>query len=109
MLLAASFQDIYQFFYKGGPFMVPLLACSIVAVAVIILRGLALRRHLVIPDELQKEIERLTPNDTPDAVVRLSRLVRNNDSTLGHIAQVGLSNLHQPKDDYPNDIIIKFV
>ena len=104
MLLAASFQDIYQFFYKGGIFMIPLLACSIIAVAVILLRGLALRRHLVVPDELQKEIERLAPNDTPDAVVRLSRLVRNDDTTLARIAQVGLSNLHQPKDENMNAV-----
>lgn len=104
MFLAASFQDIYKFFYDGGPFMVPLLVCSIIAVAVILLRGLALRRHLVIPDELQKEIERLAPNDTPDAVVRLSRLVRNDDTTLARIAQVGLSNLHQPKDENMNAV-----
>ncbi len=52
-LLASSFHDITQFFVKGGIFMVPLVACSIVAVAVIILRGLALRRHLIIPAELQ--------------------------------------------------------
>ena len=104
MLLASVFQDTYKFFYDGGKFMVPLLACSIIAVAVIILRGLALRRHLVLPDELQKEIERLAPNDTPDAVVRLSRLVRNDDSTLARIAQVGLSNLHQPKDENMNAV-----
>lgn len=103
-LLAASFNDIYMFFRKGGFFMIPLMACSIIAVAVIILRGLALRRHLIVPDELQKEIERLAPNDTPDAVVRLSRFVRNDPSTLARIAQVSLVNLHQPKDENLNAV-----
>ena len=63
-----------------------------------------MRRHLIIPEELQKEIERLQPNDTSDAVVRLSRFVRADDSTLARIAQVGLANLHQPKDENMNAV-----
>ena len=103
-VLAASFEQIYKFFHGGGFFMIPLLACSVIAVTVGILCGLGLRRHLVVPEELEKEIERLAPNDTPDAVVRLSRYVRNDPSTLGRIAQVGLSNLHQPKDENQNAV-----
>jgi biopolymer transport protein ExbB len=103
-MLAASFNDITQFFVKGGLFMIPLVACSVIAVTVIILRGLALRRHLIVPTELQNEIERLQPNDTSDAVVRLSRYVRSDDSTLARIAQVGLTNLHQPKDENLNAV-----
>ena len=103
-LLAASFHQIYEFFHGGGFFMIPLLACSIIAVTVSIVCGLGLRRHLVVPEELEKEIERLAPNDTPDAVVRLTRYVRNDESTLGRIAQVGLSNLHQPKDENQNAV-----
>jgi len=90
--LAASFSHIYEFFHRGGFFMIPLLACSIIAVTVAILCGLGLRRHL------------LAPNDTPDAIVRLSRYVRNDPSTLGRIAQVSLSNLHQPKDENQNAV-----
>jgi biopolymer transport protein ExbB len=104
LLLAASFNDITEFFKKGGVFMIPLLLCSIIAVAVIILRSLALRRHLIVPDELQKEIERLQPNDTTDAVVRLSRFVRADHSTLARVAQVGLANLHSPKDENMNAV-----
>ena len=103
-LLAASFHQIYEFFHGGGFFMIPLMACSVIAVAVSIMIGLTIRRHLVVPDELVKEIERLAPNDTPDAVVRLSRFVRADASTLARIAQVGLSNLHQPKDENQNAV-----
>ena len=103
-VLAASFEKIYEFFHGGGFFMIPLLACSVIAVTVAIICGLGLRRHLVVPEPLEKEIERLAPNDTPDAVVRLSRFVRNDESTLARIAQVGLSNLHQPKDENQNAV-----
>jgi biopolymer transport protein ExbB len=92
----ASFQSIFQFFVNGGFFMGLLLICSWVAVAVIILRGLALRRDLVMPPIIEREIEMLQPDDT-DGVVKLSRMVRTDESTLARIAQVGLQNLNWPK------------
>src|SRR4029453_9375323 len=94
--LLASIQSIFQFFVQGGFFMGLLLLCSWVAVAVIIMRGLALRRPLVMPPVIEQEIEMLQPDDT-DGVVKLSRLVRNDDSTLARIAQAGLQNLNWPK------------
>ena len=103
-VLAASFHQIYEFFHGGGFFMIPLLLCSVISVTVAIVCGLGLRRHLVVPVELEKEIERLAPNDTPDSVVRLSRFVRNDESTLARIVQVGLTNLHQPKDENQNAV-----
>ncbi len=98
------FLRIYQFFKQGGIFMVPLLMCSVIAVTVTIMRAIALRRHLVIPAELEKEIERLQPHDTPESVVRLSRMARNDPSTLARIAQVGLGNLHLPKEENTNAV-----
>ena len=80
-ILAASFHQIYEFFRGGGFFMIPLLACSVIAVTVGIVCGLGMRRHLVVPEELEKEIERIAPNDTPDAVVRLPD--PDHASTLG--------------------------
>jgi biopolymer transport protein ExbB len=94
--LLASIQSIFQFFVQGGFFMGLLLLCSWVSVAVIIMRGLALRRPLVMPPGIEQEIEMLQPDDT-DGVVKLSRLVRNDDSTLARIAQAGLQNLNWPK------------
>jgi biopolymer transport protein ExbB len=103
-LSIASLIDAFQFFKKGGLWMIPLVICSIVSVTLIILRSLALRRHLVIPPELQIEIERLAPNDTHDAVVQLSRMARGDNSTLARITHVGLSGMNQPKDENQNAV-----
>ena len=92
----ASLQSIVQFFVHGGVFMAMLLMCSLVSLAVIILRGFALRRGLVMPMIIEQEIEMLQPDDT-EGVVKLSRMVRNDNSTLARIAQVGLQNLNWPK------------
>jgi biopolymer transport protein ExbB len=98
------FDRVYEFFRQGGLFMIPLLLCSFIAVTVTIMRAIALRRHLIIPDELEKEIERLQPHDTPESVVRLSRLARNDPSTLAKVAQVGLANLQLPKEENMNAV-----
>ena len=95
-------ERVFAFFKTGGLFMIPLLLCSVIAVTVTIMRAIALRRHLVIPEELEKEIERLQPHDTPESVVRLARMARNDPSTLGRIAQVGLGNLQLPKEENMN-------
>lgn len=94
----ASVTSIYQFFVQGGFFMALLLVCSVISVAMIVLRGLALRRGLVVPAEIEKEIDGLR-HDDPDGVVRLSRLVRSDRSALGRIAQTGLQHLSWPKSE----------
>jgi biopolymer transport protein ExbB len=95
-LAASSFRAVYDFFHQGGLFMIFLVICSVVSVAVILLRAMALRRDLVMPPIIEREIEALQPEDT-EGVVKLSRMVRNDNSTLARIAQVGLQNLNWPK------------
>jgi biopolymer transport protein ExbB/TolQ/biopolymer transport protein ExbD len=51
---------------------------------------------LVMPPIIEREIEALQPDDT-EGVVKLSRMVRNDNSTLARITQVGLQNLTWPK------------
>jgi biopolymer transport protein ExbB len=98
LFAAASFKSVIQFFVHGGVFMVPLLLCSLVSVAVIIIRGLALRRELVLPPVIEEEIENLQPEDE-DGVAKIGRLVGNDESTLARIAQVGLQNLNWPRGE----------
>ena len=95
-LAASTLRAVYDFFAQGGLFMGFLLICSVVSMAVIILRAIALRRDLVMPPIIEREIEALQPEDT-EGVVKLSRMVRNDNSTLARIAQVGLQNLNWPK------------
>jgi biopolymer transport protein ExbB len=88
---------MFHFFKQGGFFMIMLLICSVVSVSVILLRGLALRRGTVMPRAIEKEIENLQPGDNTEAIVKLARLVRGDESPLAHIAQVGLQHLQWPK------------
>ncbi len=87
---------VFGFFTRGGLFMWPLLACSIVSVTTMILRGLALRRKNVMPALVEQEIERLAPGESPEL---LSRIVQNDPSSLARITRVALQYLRAPRSE----------
>jgi biopolymer transport protein ExbB len=99
IILAASTKSLFHFFVQGGFFMFLLLVCSVVSVAVIILRGLALRRDIVMPPTIESEIENLQPGDDTEAIVKLARLVRGDSSPLARVSLVGLQHLQWPKSE----------
>jgi len=87
---------VFGFFTRGGLFMWPLLACSIVSVTTMILRGLALRRKNVMPSLIEQEIERLAPGESPEL---LSRIVHPDPSSLARITRVALQYLRAPRSE----------
>jgi biopolymer transport protein ExbB len=87
---------VLGFFSRGGLFMAPLLACSIVSVTTMILRGLVLQRKKVLPPIIEHEIERLAPGESPE---RLSRIVHHDDSSLARVARVALQHLRGPRSE----------
>ena len=87
---------VFGFFARGGLFMWPLLACSIVSVTIMILRGLVLRRKIVMPSAIEAEIERMAPGESPE---RLSRLVYHDPSSLARITRVALQHLRGPRSE----------
>src|SRR5450631_3928024 len=99
LILAASNHSIFHFFVQGGFFMFLLMICSVVSLAVILLRGLALRRDMVMPPAIEREIEDLKPGDDTESIVKLARLVRADPSPLARIALVGLRHLQWPKSE----------
>src|SRR5438046_325412 len=87
-------QTVIGFFAKGGLFMWPLLACSIVSVTTMILRGFALREKNVMPLVIESEIERLVPGGS---VERLMRIVHHDPSSLARITRVAPLHLRPPR------------
>jgi biopolymer transport protein ExbB len=89
-----ALQSVTGFFSKGGLFMWPLLACSIVSLTTIILRTLALREKNVLPLTIESEIEQLAPGASPE---RLARMVHHDPSSLARIVRVALAHLRWPR------------
>ncbi len=91
-----SANAVWKFFSTGGPFMWPLLLCSMVATTTIIMRGLALRRKNVLPLVIESEIERLVPGGSAE---RLARIVHHDPSTLARIVRAALQHLRAPRNE----------
>jgi biopolymer transport protein ExbB len=85
-----------NFMNKGGLFMWPLLFCSIVTVATIVLAALTLRERKVLPLVIESEIERLTPGGNAE---RLVRIVNDDNSSLAGVVRTALQHLRWPRSE----------
>jgi biopolymer transport protein ExbB len=94
--MTETIQTMVNFFIKGGLFMWPLLACSIVTVTTIILSILTLRERKVLPLVIESEIERLVPGGSPE---RLMRAVNDDNSSLARITRVALQHMRWPRSE----------
>lgn len=96
-LFVASFiTNILDFFIKGGLFMFLLLALSIAAGTIMVLRGSALRYKVVLPPEISDEIEHLQPGDSLD---RLQELIQKHPSPLGRVLHTLIQHLTWPRNE----------
>jgi biopolymer transport protein ExbB len=84
------------FMNKGGPFMWPLLLCSIVTVATIVLAAMTLRERKVLPLVIESEIERLMPGGSAE---RLMRIVNDDSSSLAGVVRTALQHLRWPRSE----------
>ncbi|HEV2843158.1 MAG TPA: MotA/TolQ/ExbB proton channel family protein [Chthoniobacterales bacterium] len=92
--MTETIQTMVNFFSKGGLFMWPLLACSIVTVTTIVLSILTLREKKVLPLVIESEIERLTPGGSAE---RLMRIVNDDNSSLASVVRTALQHLRWPR------------
>ncbi len=96
ILFASALDSTLGFFIKGGFFMILLLVLSVVALTVILQRGLALRESNVIPDGLEDEVQRLEPGDELSS---LTKLIHTKPSPLGRVLLTLLRHLTWPKSE----------
>src|SRR5215469_488409 len=82
MTFLALFQSPTDFIVNGGVFMWILLVCSFVAITVILLRLLALRKGAVIPRLIEKSIVGYRAGESLEPI---RRLVQDDDSAMGQI------------------------
>ena len=94
--MTETLQTMVSFFTKGGLFMWPLLACSIVTVTTIVLSILTLREKKVLPLVIESEIERLVPGGSAE---RLMRIVNDDNSSLARITRAALQHMRWPRSE----------
>jgi biopolymer transport protein ExbB len=96
MTFLALFQNPTEFIVKGGVFMWILLVCSFVAITVIILRLIALRKGAVIPRLIEKSIVGYRSGENLEP---LRRLVKDDDSSMGQILDAVVRSSSATKEE----------
>lgn len=85
---------MFELVKSGGWMMVPILACSVVALAIIVERAWALRQKRVVPRHLVAQVWRQAEQgEVTEEVVKALRA----NSPLGRILAVGLLNRHRDR------------
>lgn len=87
---------MWEFLQAGGPFMIFLVATSVVSATFIIERGLALRRGKVVPAGLEDALEKC---QSKDDVPVLRVLAQQKPSALGRLVLAAIEHLPWPKAD----------
>ena len=96
MTFLALFSSPTDFIVNGGVFMWILLVCSFVAITVILLRLIALRKGAVIPRLIEKSIVGYRSGENLEP---LRRLVKDDDSAMGQILDAVVRSSSATKEE----------
>jgi biopolymer transport protein ExbB len=86
---------VFEFVKSGGLLMLPIIACSVVALGIVLERFWTLRRKRVMPEHLMKQILQLQEENRLDRA-DLNKL--RSSSPLGRILAAGLVNRKHSKE-----------
>lgn len=94
---AAAVNSILDFLYKGGPMMIPIAACSLFALTVIIERLLGLRKNRVIPHGFVDGLRRAHGDRKDDHEAALE-YCRSDASPIANIVAAGIRRFGESPD-----------
>jgi len=96
-LLSVQVQSILDFVIKGGPIMIPIGLCSLVALAVIVERLVSLRRSRVIPSGFLPGLK-VALGDGQEDRPKALEYCKSNGSPLANILAAGIKKLGHSED-----------
>ena len=86
---------MWEIVRAGGPFMWPIIICSIALVGIVLERLWTLQRKRVLPQELIKKVSQLAESNQVNPKV-IEALEKN--SPLGRVLAAALANRHRGRD-----------
>ncbi len=96
---ADALRTSWEFLLKGGLFMIPLGAASLVGITAILYKLLALSRSRVIPDALARKIENFPELIAADKIEPVLKEFEQGESTLARLAAVAVRHRGKPQRD----------
>jgi biopolymer transport protein ExbB len=94
---------MFEFLSAGGPVMYFLVLTSIVGLAFIVERGLALRWKKVIPEEVENAVDRCSSNPSEGAAI-VERVCKANPAPVSNLLLTAREHLAWPKQENVDSI-----
>lgn len=91
-------QSVWDFVVKGGPVMIPIGICSLVAITVIIERLVSLRRRQIIPPGFVDGVRAILSAGATDRIARALDYCRASGTPLSNIFAAGIKKLGEPAE-----------
>ncbi len=86
---------MFEFLKAGGFLILPILICSIIALAIVIERFLTLRARNIVPANVVSKAHRLAASGSKPSKQELNTI--RNSSLIGKVLAAGLENSHAPR------------
>ncbi len=96
-------ESVWDFLIKGGPLMIPIGLCSLIALAVFVERLVSLRRGRIIPSDFLPGLKALLRNGDEDRAKAL-KSCRDNGSPIANIVAAGIKRLDEPVERMEKNI-----
>lgn len=95
----AAWEVVWNFFRQGGWFMIPIVACSLIAVAVVVYKMMALGKGMIIPERLVAQVEKIDQRGDKDALAGMEGQLRAGNNSLARLCSVALDNADRAQGD----------
>lgn len=92
-------QTVWNFFYTGGWFMLPIVICSFAALTIVVFKFIHLRREAILPRKLAAVLEEVEDYISAGRLVEINRALRTQDSPCARICRHALLSSHASKED----------
>ena len=96
--VSVKVNSVWDFVVKGGPVMIPIGICSLVAITVIVERMVSLRRRQIIPPGFVTGVRAILSGGPSDRVARALEYCRSSGTPLANIFAAGIKKLGEPAE-----------
>lgn len=94
----SGFQSVWDFFQKGGIFMIPLVLTSLIGLMAIVYKILSLSRKRVIPEKLEREVANFETHAANGTSEPILREFQKGESTLARLGSVAVKHAGKPRE-----------
>lgn len=95
----AAWEVVWNFFRQGGWFMIPILACSLVAVSVVVYKLMTLGKSLIIPASLEADLDKIDLRAEAGELASLASRCQSGESSLARLCGVAFDAADQQQGE----------